>query len=331
MTAEWSLEDPLSPPLLLHITFSHAPRLWSWISWLGVHITATTNVAEPVMVTGTIRVTVTAASNGKSSTVKVPLRVRVTSTPKRSKRIAWDVAHNLQFPRDGFVPKDDLSASARELDRHGDHPYTNFRHLLLWLQQHGYCVETVGAQFNTSLYGVLFLVDSEAEFSKDYRQRIHASVSEEGLALVVLAEWYDAEVANSLKFRHETRQMIPVVSGGSNVPALNQLLLPFGIVLRERGGVYSGPQFASGVVIDEVLTGTQLRFQKLVAYGSGQEHSLPVLAATTWGHGSVVVYGDTGCWDTASPLTMACSALMTHILHFAAGVSDLPATWQQPF
>ena len=58
-------------------------------------------------------------------------------------------------------------------------------------------------------------------------------VNEQGLSLVVFADWYNVEVMKKIKFYDEnTRQWWMPDTGGANVPALNDLLGPWGIAFR---------------------------------------------------------------------------------------------------
>ena len=81
------------------------------------------------------------------------------------------------------------------------------------------------------------MVDSEDEFHPGRLLR-WSLLWQLGLGLIVLADWYDTSVIQSLDFFDEnTRDWWEAVTGGANVPALNDLLAPFGAALGGNGVV----------------------------------------------------------------------------------------------
>ena len=109
--------------------------------------------------------------------------------------------------------------------------------LYMWLRQNGYYVETLSCSFtcfNASEYGALLLIDAEAEYQPLEARKLRHDIIHNGLSLIVLADWYNTIVMRSLKFFDEnTRSWWMPVTGGSNVPALNELLSPFGIAFGD--------------------------------------------------------------------------------------------------
>lgn len=120
-----------------------------------------------------------------TSTVKLPIKVKIVPTPPRSKRVLWDQYHNLRYPP-GYFPRDNLRMKNDPLDwcgplritlcfivlsckrsglkvgeyfcvsRNGDHVHTNFRDMYQHLRSMGYFVEVLGAPitcFDASQYG----------------------------------------------------------------------------------------------------------------------------------------------------------------------------------
>ena len=57
----------------------------------------------------------TAGGEDQISTIKLPVRVVITPTPPRSKRILWDQFHNLRYPS-GYFPRDNLKMKNDPLD-----------------------------------------------------------------------------------------------------------------------------------------------------------------------------------------------------------------------
>lgn len=51
----------------------------------------------------------------QTSTVKLPIKVKVVPTPPRNKRILWDQYHNLCYPP-GYFPRDNLRMKNDPLD-----------------------------------------------------------------------------------------------------------------------------------------------------------------------------------------------------------------------
>ena len=78
------------------------------------------------------------------------------------------------------------------------------------------------------------LVDSEDEFFPEEVEKLKNDVNKQGLSLVVFGEWYDVEVMKKIKFFDDnTHQWWTPDTGGANVPALNDLLAPWGIAFRQ--------------------------------------------------------------------------------------------------
>ncbi len=50
-----------------------------------------------------------------TSTVKLPVKIKIVPTPPRSKRILWDQYHNLRYPP-GYFPRDNLRMKNDPLD-----------------------------------------------------------------------------------------------------------------------------------------------------------------------------------------------------------------------
>ena len=56
-----------------------------------------------------------------------------------------------------------------------------------------------------------------------------------GLSLVVFADWYNVNTMAKMRFFDDnTRSWWTPVTGGANIPALNDLLAPFGIAFGDR-------------------------------------------------------------------------------------------------
>lgn len=137
------------------------------------------------------------------------------------------------------------------------------------------------------------------------------------LNLVVFADWYNVTVMRKVKFYDEnTRQWWMPDTGGSNVPALNDLLTPWGIALGDR--VWEGEftigdhsmYYASGTSIIRfpskgVLVSKSLNDQgaDVLEQPDAPAELVPVLGLYQTGvtkrAGTVVVYGDSNCLDNS--------------------------------
>ena len=79
------------------------------------------------------------------------------------------------------------------------------------------------------------IIDSEEDFHETEISKIYSDVISKGLSLIIFADWYNTSVIKAAKFFDEnSRQLWTPVTGGSNIPALNDLLDPFGIAFGDR-------------------------------------------------------------------------------------------------
>ena len=79
----------------------------------------------------------------------------------------------------------------------------------------------------------MLIVDAEEEYFTEEIAKLKRDV-DNGLSVVVFAEWYNVSVMKKVKFFDEnTRQWWIPVTGGANVPALNELLASWGIAFGD--------------------------------------------------------------------------------------------------
>eukprot|EP01122_Echinamoeba_exundans_P013063 TRINITY_DN5639_c0_g1_i1.p1 TRINITY_DN5639_c0_g1~~TRINITY_DN5639_c0_g1_i1.p1 ORF type:complete len:950 (+),score=78.82 TRINITY_DN5639_c0_g1_i1:46-2850(+) len=345
----------------LNVSFTYSPEMWPYSGWLAVHLSvrsAGSNVRT--LVRGTVVLHADVA--GSDSSLDIPLSVQIVPTPPKSKRILWDQFHNIRYPS-AFVPRDTLEAATdRPFDWQADHPFTNFGDLFTALTSAGYFVDILGIPYSCidlREYSVLLVVDPEDEFFEQEVRALHAAVSSGDISLIVVADWYDTDLIKSLRFFDEnTRQWWVPVTGGSNVPALNDLLGPFGIQLSSRslrGDFFLGQSlghFASGTSIaqfpasglvfraplaDESLrTGLQDSENRPYILGLFQVKA-PTEIATG---GRVSVFGDSSCMDSSSRLdSKNCIWLLLDLLRWssqallpgwAGSLEKLNATFTSP-
>ncbi|XP_014609822.1 PREDICTED: membrane-bound transcription factor site-1 protease [Polistes canadensis] len=267
----------------IDISLTHSDVLWPWSGWLAVSITVPSSSRDwQGIAQGHISITITSPPcNGeeepRQSTIELPLKAKVIPIPPRHKRILWDQYHNLRYPP-GFFPRDDLSVKNDPLDWNGDHIHTNFKHMYQHLRNAGYYLEVLGHPFtcfNAKNYGTLLIVDAEEEFFPEEIAKLKRDVEEDGLSVIIFADWYNVTVMRKVKFYDEnTRQWWVPDTGGANIPALNDLLYPnWGIAFSDHVqegqftlGQHSPISFASGSTItrfpkDGVLLYAKLRDQ----------------------------------------------------------------------
>jgi membrane-bound transcription factor site-1 protease len=152
--------------------------------------------------------------------------------------------------------------------------------------------------------------------------------------VIVAADWYNVDVMRHIKFFDEnTKQWWTPVTGGANVPALNELLGEFGIALGDdvvRGDLLVGDRvasYASGSTLRRFPAGGALLHATLInetaelladahaaaAVAAGATHKPPVLGVMRYGGewaamrgadvrsgdegGVVAVLGDASCLD----------------------------------
>ncbi|XP_050419882.1 membrane-bound transcription factor site-1 protease isoform X2 [Adelges cooleyi] len=301
----------------LDVTIRYSQTLWPWSGWLAVAVTVSNTAPDNWSGTaaGHIELTVESPTAGANCTVKLPLRAAVIPTPPSIRRILWDQYHNLRYPP-GYFPGDNLNIKNDPLDWNADHIHTNFKGLYQHLRSSGYYLEVLGEPytcFDASNYGALLVVDPEEEFFTEEIAKIKNDVANYNLSVIVFADWYNVSVMKKIKFFDEnTKQWWMPVTGGANIPALNDLLDPFGISFGPN--VYNGEfdmgdrkiHYSSGshlttfpskgIVIAKTLKNQGEEF--LDGDKSKQEVKVPILGLyKTTGH--IIVYGDSNCLDNS--------------------------------
>ncbi|XP_038168327.1 membrane-bound transcription factor site-1 protease isoform X3 [Arvicola amphibius] len=307
----------------IEVAFSYSSVLWPWSGYLAISISVTKKAASwEGIAQGHIMITVaspaeTESKNGAehTSTVKLPIKVKIIPTPPRSKRVLWDQYHNLRYPP-GYFPRDNLRMKNDPLDWNGDHVHTNFRDMYQHLRSMGYFVEVLGAPFtcfDATQYGTLLMVDSEEEYFPEEIAKLRRDV-DNGLSLVIFSDWYNTSVMRKVKFYDEnTRQWWMPDTGGANIPALNELLSVWNMGFSD--GLYEGEfslanhdmYYASGCSIakfpeDGVVITQTFKDQGLEVLKQEMEivENVPILGLyqiPAEGGGRIVLYGDSNCLD----------------------------------
>ena len=87
-------------------------------------------------------------------------------------------------------------------------------------------------------------MDPEDEYFPEEITKLERDVREKGLSIIVFGEWFSEAAIKSTRFYDDnTRSWWDAVTGGANVPALNDLLKPFGVALGSTvwDGVFTPP------------------------------------------------------------------------------------------
>ncbi|XWS69891.1 hypothetical protein CRYUN_Cryun03dG0002600 [Craigia yunnanensis] len=336
----WHPSDEEGNLLSVHFTYSEV--IWPWTGYLALHMQIK---EEGAHFSGVIEGNVTVRIHSppaqgeraaRSSTCVLQLKLNVIPTPPQSKRVLWDQFHSIKYPP-GYIPRDSLDVRNDILDWHGDHLHTNFHIMFNMLRDAGYYVETLGSPltcFDASQYGTLLLVDLEDEYFQEEIEKLRDDVINAGLGLAVFAEWYNVDTMVKMRFFDDnTRSWWTPVTGGANIPALNDLLEPFGIAFGDKilNGDFSidGEQsrYASGTDIVRFPRGGYVHSfpfldssesgatQNVLLNSSMNKADSPILGLLDVGEGRIAVYGDSNCLDSSHMVTN-CYWLLRKILDF---------------
>ncbi|XP_058384353.1 membrane-bound transcription factor site-1 protease isoform X2 [Diceros bicornis minor] len=301
-----------------YIDLTECPYMWPYCSqpiyYGGMPTIVNVTILNGMGVTGRI---VDKSKNGaeQTSTVKLPIKVKIIPAPPRSKRVLWDQYHNLRYPP-GYFPRDNLRMKNDPLDWNGDHIHTNFRDMYQHLRSMGYFVEVLGSPFtcfDANQYGTLLMVDSEEEYFPEEVAKLRRDV-DNGLSLIVFSDWYNTSVMRKVKFYDEnTRQWWMPDTGGANIPALNELLSVWNMAFSD--GLYEGDftlanhdmYYASGCSIakfpeDGIVITQTFKDQGLevLKQETAVVENVPILGLyqiPAEGGGRIVLYGDSNCLD----------------------------------
>ncbi|EDW44392.1 membrane-bound transcription factor site-1 protease [Drosophila sechellia] len=268
----------------LQVSTQVSPIVWPWTGWMSIYIAVKKEGDNfEGICKGSITLVVESFKQSTNETyvteVDFPLTIKVTPKPPRNKRILWDQYHSLRYPP-RYIPRDDLKVKLDPLDWRADHIHTNFKDMYTHLRNVGYYIDVLREPFtcfNASDYGALLIVDPERGFADEEINALQENVYKRGLNVVVFGDWYNTTVMKKIKFFDEnTRQWWTPDTGGANIPALNDLLKPFGIAFGDfvgEGHFKLGDHsmyYASGATIikfpmnpGDILVGTKLNDQGL--------------------------------------------------------------------
>ncbi|XP_076896100.1 subtilisin-like protease SBT6.1 isoform X1 [Bidens hawaiensis] len=326
---------------LLSIHFTYSDIIWPWTGYLALHMQIKEEGAKFLgEIDGNVTVKVYSPpglgeTSFRHSTCVLRLKLKVIPTPPRSVRVLWDQFHSIKYPP-GYIPRDSLDVRNDILDWHGDHLHTNFHIMFNMLRDAGYYIETLGSPltcFDARHYGTLMLVDLEDEYFEEEIQKLRDDVVNTGLSLVVFGDWYNVDTMVKMRFFDDnTRSWWTPVTGGANIPALNDLLAPFGIAFGDR--ILNGDfnlndeliKYASGTNIVKFPSGGYVHsFPFYDSSESAATHSFlaggkdnadsAILGLVEIGGSRIAVYGDSNCLDSSHMVTN-CYWLLRKILDF---------------
>jgi len=326
----------------IEVAFVYSHTLWPWSGYIAVSISVPEHAANwDGIAQGQVVLTIESPSEEdeselRVSIVKMPIRVKIIPTPPRNKRILWDQYHNLRYPP-GYFPRDNLRMKNDPLDWNGDHIHTNFRDMYHHLRTNGYFVEVLGSPFtcfDATQYGTLLLVDAEEEYFPEETTKLKRDI-DNGLSVIVFADWYNVSVMRKVKFYDEnTRQWWMPDTGGANIPAINDLLSPWNMAFSDD--VYEGEftmgdhemYYASGTSIakfpeDGILITETLKDQgyEVIKGESLTTEQVAVLGLyetkVQKNSGRIALYGDSNCLDN-SHLQKDCFWLLDALLEFTS-------------
>ena len=199
--------------------------------------------------------------------------------------------------------------------------------------------------FDAKEYGTLLIVDPEREFNDEEIVKLKKDYDQLALSVIVFADWYNTTIMQKVQFFNEnTHALWKPETGGSNIPAINNLLkswnISFGDLVFE-GDFQLGSHemyYASGNSITNFPTdgiiikrninnqGKDIIENKIVKlkdvpilglysaeFNKKQQNLHPPTRKNS--EGRIAVYGDSSCLDSAH-LTKDCFWMLEALLQF---------------
>ena len=150
--------------------------------------------------------------------------------PSKLSRIIIDHSHNLIFPFDGFVPKDDLLSHIYDYDWTYESIDTNYFTLYNTLKEEGYYIEEVTNDISTisfDEYSLLIIIDTEKEFTKEEIELLQHYYEKKHLSLLIITEWSNPSISS----KFDTSSSF---TSGSDIKSLNTFLLKYNIAISQN-------------------------------------------------------------------------------------------------
>lgn len=333
----------------IELSFAYPALLWPWTGYLSVHIRVAESAAEwGGIAEGIIRLKIRSPPGvgevaNREQILELPLKLEIIPQPPAKKRILWDQFHSLRYPS-GYFPRDSLKNQNQPFDWNGDHIHTNFNLLYNYLRKEGYYIEVLGEPltcYNVKNYGALLIVDPEDEFFDEEIEKLHADI-DSGLSVIIFSDWYNVDVMKEIYFFDEnSKQWWAPLTGGSNVPAINELLEKYKISFGDRvysgaigvgenafyfdsgGGIATFPK--NGILVPfEIEDETQSYLykkrenHKVFLMGFYQTEKMTSNLSNDATPGRISVFGDSTCLDASATHTgMDCFVILKDMLDYA--------------
>eukprot|EP00889_Picochlorum_renovo_P007706 jgi/Picre1/34736/NNA_002202.t1 len=277
---------------MLDVRFEYSDQLWPWSGYVAVFVRVLPGAANfSGKAEGTVTLAVESSSSAGEvlrSSASMALKVNIIPTPSRSKQRHFRLACRPPSHKLPYILR--YTEAGGILFGDSKSPLT--------------C-------FNASNYGVLMIVDSEEEFYQEEIHKVSKDVAEHGLGLLIAADWYDLETIHKMRFYDDnTRSWWEAVTGGANIPALNDLLQGLGAAFA--GGSHQMKVFAPDDTTFTMYHGSSLAAMPNDSYILFSEESMkgkqgkmaprqvPVLGLASKGAGRFALYGDSNCLDSAN-------------------------------
>ena len=198
--------------------------------------------------------------------------------PLKLNRILFDRGHNLIYPYDQNVIKDNLFSDCLDFDWTYESIQTNFKGLNDFLLSNLNSLEGIDNNYyieettknldliNLNLYSVLVIIDAEKNFTMEEINNMQNSLENNDLGILIISEWNNDLIKNKI---HRNRMnmntstntsqiLLPkkeTIFSGSNILNLNNFLLKYNIALSQD--TISGNVYLMNKII-EINSGTSI-------------------------------------------------------------------------
>ena len=198
--------------------------------------------------------------------------------PLKLNRILFDRGHNLIYPYDQNVIKDNLFSDCLDFDWTYESIKTNFKGLNDFLLNNLNSLEGIDNNYyieettknldliNLNLYSVLVIIDAEKNFTMEEINNMQNSLENNDLGILIISEWNNDLIKNKI---HRNRMnmntstntsqiLLPkkeTIFSGSNILNLNNFLLKYNIALSQD--TISGNVYLMNKII-EINSGTSI-------------------------------------------------------------------------
>ena len=198
--------------------------------------------------------------------------------PLKLNRILFDRGHNLIYPYDQNVIKDNLFSDCLDFDWTYESIQTNFKGLNDFLLNNLNSLEGIDNNYyieettknldliNLNLYSVLVIIDAEKNFTMEEINNMQNSLENNDLGILIISEWNNDLIKNKI---HRNRMnmntstntsqiLLPkkeTIFSGSNILNLNNFLLKYNIALSQD--TISGNVYLMNKII-EINSGTSI-------------------------------------------------------------------------